>query len=687
MKFIYPSFLFALSAILIPIIIHFFNFRKYKTIYFSDLFFLRNIEQDSKSRNRLRHLLVLFTRILIIVFLVLAFAKPYIPLNHKTIQGSNYIVAIYIDNSFSMEAEAKSGKLIEIAKKKAIEVAKAYPPSTKFLLTTNNYEVKLNHVINIDQIVNEISNVKTTSITRTIDEIRVRQIELANDFSSNNSNKYVKEFYWISDGQKSTFTLKNINDSLNYSTNILLLASENLGNIYIDSCWFTTPARIFKQVDKLKIKINNNSNKEYSNFPLKLFINDSLKAISNISLKPNSYGIAEMTYTNAKKGMMNGKIEINDYPITFDNKLYFNYLIAEKSNILIINEKEENIYLNALFEKDDFFELNKAPINNLDYSKFNRYQVIILNGIKNFSTGFIQQLKLYMEKGGTVVVFPGKKIDLVSYNSLLNSINSVKISRLDSINIEANNIAFDNKIYYNVFSEKNRKIKYPVIIKHYKIIPSVQSNYYSIIVANNQQPVLCETMYKSGKLYLFSFPLSLDFSDFPQNPLFVPTLYNIALYNQQNAKLYYIIGDRKNIYISKNDSINGNNKITIANKFLNYENIIEGGNQINNSEIKLPDNIIYSGFYQLLEDNENFGFVAFNYSRLESKLDCYSKEDLREQIRLRNSQSVSIIDKIDKDITNQIKDYNFGQQLWKLFIVLALIMLAFEIFVLRVFYK
>ncbi|MFN5705890.1 MAG: BatA domain-containing protein, partial [bacterium] len=79
MNFVYPSFLFALSAIAIPIIIHLIQLRKYKRLYFSNVKFLQNIEQEQRKSNKLKNLLILLVRILTIICLVLAFAQPYIP--------------------------------------------------------------------------------------------------------------------------------------------------------------------------------------------------------------------------------------------------------------------------------------------------------------------------------------------------------------------------------------------------------------------------------------------------------------------------------------------------------------------------------------------------------------------------------------------------------------------------------
>ena len=92
MKFLYPQFLYALTALAIPIIIHLFNFRKFKTIYFSNVRFLKEVKQQTKAQSELKHLLILLSRLLAITSLVLAFAQPYIPENNQ----------IVVDNKLSV---------------------------------------------------------------------------------------------------------------------------------------------------------------------------------------------------------------------------------------------------------------------------------------------------------------------------------------------------------------------------------------------------------------------------------------------------------------------------------------------------------------------------------------------------------------------------------------------------------
>jgi len=101
MEFLHPSFLWALLALAIPIIIHLFHFRRFKKVLFTNVKFLQEIKEETSSRSKVKNLLVLLSRLLAVAALVLAFAQPYIP-QGKDIKKGNSAVSIFVDNSYSM---------------------------------------------------------------------------------------------------------------------------------------------------------------------------------------------------------------------------------------------------------------------------------------------------------------------------------------------------------------------------------------------------------------------------------------------------------------------------------------------------------------------------------------------------------------------------------------------------------
>ena len=126
-----PKLLYALFAIAIPILIHLFNFRKHKTVYFSSIRFLKEIKEETQKKSELRNILILISRVLAITFLILAFAKPYIPAKNK---HKNNTIVLYIDNSQSMDIDFGDGNLLNSAKEKAIQIIKSYTPENNFYL-------------------------------------------------------------------------------------------------------------------------------------------------------------------------------------------------------------------------------------------------------------------------------------------------------------------------------------------------------------------------------------------------------------------------------------------------------------------------------------------------------------------------------------------------------------------------
>ena len=257
MSFIYPGFLFALAALAIPVIIHLFNFRKFKKIYFTNVRFLREIKQDTQSRSKLKHLLILLSRILAVAFLVFAFAQPFIPTGKGNVLSGTRAVSVYIDNSFSMDALGKNGSLVETAKKKAGEIAKAYNASDKFQLLTNDFEARHQRLLNREEFLQAVDEVQTSATVKKLAEVISRQTEALNN-SEGVDFKTGKIAYEISDFQKSTADPTSIKPDTSLSIVLVQVLPSKVNNLYIDTCRLNTPFIQLNSTNELIVKIRNN---------------------------------------------------------------------------------------------------------------------------------------------------------------------------------------------------------------------------------------------------------------------------------------------------------------------------------------------------------------------------------------------------------------------------------------------
>ncbi len=685
MAFLYPYFLFALAAISIPIIVHLFNFRTYKVVYFSNVRFLKNIKQETKAKSQLKHLLILLCRILTIAAIVLAFSQPYIPANKaQNVQTpkENDKVCIYIDNSFSMAAEGETGSLFNQAKNKAQGIVEAYPAGTHFLFMNNDFELKNQHFINREQFMQNLSELKISPNVRKFSELYARQQDFLTTTPHDSLTR--KTIYFISDFQKTIADFQNVKNDSSISTYLLPLATQPTNNIYIDSIWFETPGRKVKQNEQLFVKVVNNSEQAFRGIPLKLSLNNELKAVSSFDIDKQATQIVELNYTNTSKGIVLGKIELSDYPITYDNTFFLSYKLAENIKLLIIEDKGENNYLKALFGEDEYIKTEFVKTNEMKPAEFRNYHAIILNRINELSSGFVQEIINFVATGGTVVFFPDLTAKHENYNKLLNPMGANPIVRLDSQKVEISKVDFHDEIYNKVFKTIDKDILLPKVYKQFLFSNTTRSKNRTILETENANAFLSLVNKKNGKFYVFSSSLDEKAANFPKHPLFVPTLYNIVLYSQGHSKLYYSIGSDTEVEIQNHNGVN-QEMLHVYNEKLDYDFIpqlipsIEGINL----RLNVRNSIRKAGIYFVKDKTKTIQGLAFNYARDESDLFYHTKDDLHENIANFGLQNFSVINAKDDLLVNTIEQLSKGTQLWKYCLVLALLFIASEIALVR----
>lgn len=689
MSFLYPQFLFALSAIAIPVIIYLFSFRLHKTVYFSNIQFLKNIKQETKSKTQLKHLLILLCRILTISALVIAFARPYTPLLNNSSSTNKDAIAIYIDNSFSMDAESRFGNMLEVARNKARSLVEAYRPETQYLYTDNRFEDKHQRLVNREQLIDFLNKTDVSPAVRQLSDVVKRQTSYLNKTVTD--SKTSKSLFVFSDFQKSSSDLETFanwakahTDSA-LSIHLVPLATQPSNNLFIDSCWFGTPSRKLNQPEILFVKVVNKSDEVYSDIPVKLTINNQQKALASFNIAANQEKVIELTYTQTEAGQQNGKIEITDYPIVYDNTFYFSYSIAGRISVLSISKENKNSYLDALFKEDDYFEITFFDNSSIHTSDFPNYHVIFISAINSFSTGLQQELVNYISNGGIVVFFPSFDGDVVSYNDFLTKVNADPIVGFDTTRTRVSDINYRHEIYNNVFKKIEENSNLPVVFKHYLFSKNVNSLEIPLMTTERESKFISSLSYKEGKMYISSVPLNDLGSNFPKHPVFVPTIYNIALYSQQSSNIYYVIGEDEMVEVRSN--ISGDNGIYhIESVDKSYDFIPYHSTDIIGASTKLfmQNNIREAGNYQITMNNEPVKSIAFNYNRNESDLDYYTEDELGALAGEYGLENVSVINN-ESSITfsKSVADISRGKQFWKQFILLALFFIILEIALLR----
>ena len=672
MRFLFPGFLFALLAVAVPIIIHLFNFRKFKKVYFSNVRFLKSIEQQTGSRQNLKNLLVLAARVLAITFLVLAFARPYIS-NDERGGMARQAVSIYVDNSYSMEGVNREGTLLDEARRRAKEIAAQYSLNDKFQILTNDFEGQHQRLLSYDDFLNAVDEVEISSASRDLSQVINRQQDV---FSSARDAR--KSVYLISDFQKNQLQPAAVRTDTSIAINLVRLKSNSLPNVSVDSVWFISAIQKPGEAGKLVVRLRNNSDREAENIPLKLSVNDQQRAIGNVSIKPRATQTDTLSFSGLDAGWKAGEISIKDYPVVFDDQFYFSFHVQPSLRVLAINGAGVNQYLQAVYQSDKYFILENTPAGNINYSGLNDYPVIILNEVADFSSGLIQQLKTFTEKGGNIVLLPSlEPAALPSLTNLLRALRTDIPQQVVTMDDRVSAINLQHPVFKGVFESVPKRIDLPAVKKFVRYSDQSRTNKQSLLSLPGRQEFLSEYRLGKGRIYLSSVPLNEQASNFVRHSLFVPVMYQMALLSSQPQRLYSVLGRDQSVEI-QGTSLSANQTLTLRKG--KFEAIPDLRRTANTTQLYVADQLKESGTYELLKGDSLLAYLAFNQSGNESDLSYASDDELTAALPGNNTR---IINSADGVVENAVESANLGLQLWKLCIILAIICLAAEILLIR----
>ncbi len=674
MHFTFPYFLFALIAVLIPIFIHLFNFRKYKTEYFSNVKLLQDILLKTKKESQLKHLIVLIIRILAITALVFAFSQPYIPIKHNHSEKGN-VVSIFIDNSFSMEQNSKNGNFLKEASDAAKKIVHAFSFNDDFILITQDFSANQSHLLNKDEILNAIDEIQISPVSRSLHEIT--------DFNQNiisYSQKSNVLKYFISDFQKNIYNFSDLLEDTVGSTFLIPITAKNVNNIAIDSCWFNTP--VFKMGYKvtLNVRVRNYGNQDIEKLPLKLYVNGNQKALSALDVKAESYTDCVLNYTINEPGIQTAYLEINDAPIIFDDRLYFVYEVTDQTSIISLNENSNNKYLNALYGKDSLFLFHSMPISNVNYTLFKESQLIILDQLKTISTGLQDELYKFVQTGGKLILFPGEEIDFNSWNQFLTRLELPNYQSLQNSALKMGKINLESVYFKGTIENKNQSLEMPTITKFFQVSNSSQTS-EPIIQLENNAPLLSYYPIPKGGVFLSTIGLSDPFGNAHKNALLFVAMHNIAIMSQIQNNIYHVIGKNNEIVFSK--KVQTKDDVFAFKSRVNGEEFIPEQKDLGNEIVLfVNDQIQQSGLFDLKISGEYVSTFAFNFDRSESNLVYHNMDDL-EQMADKSEGKIDILDFQMKDFSKAVSDKLNGTPLWRLFLIISLLFFLAEVMVLR----
>lgn len=673
MSFVYPWFLWALLAVAVPIIIHLFHFRRFKTVYFTNVKFLKEVKEQTSARSKLKHLLVLLARIAAIIALVLVFSMPYIPAKNGTSKVGNKDVSIYFDNSFSMSAESEDVRLLEKARTRISEIVNACGVDDRIQILTADFEGRDQRLLSKEDALTRVNEVAVTHKVSLLSKVLARQKQ-----AINSGNNQIKELFIVSDFQKNISDLQIYQDSTIGLTIVPLQSVQNQ-NIAIDSAWFQSPVQSLNQPNPLIVKLRNLSPKEIPGLRMSLQIDGQTRPLGTLTLPAQTVAYDTVDVPVLRTGWHEAKLNISDFPIEFDNDYYFTFKVDEQVNILQIHQDFPNPYIQASFAGNDYFKASVQQVGQLNYAEFADYDLVILDELPSIPSGLISELKNYVSNAGNVVVFPHPSAQIDDYNKLCKQFRANTFNALETKERKVSYINFQEFIFKDVFEDRRSNLKLPISTANFRLSKKASTKEEVILRYRDGGTFMGKYRMDKGYLFLCAAPLRQEYSDLVKNgEIFVPMLYKMALSATSENKIAYIIGQDE---VLETDNRTSTTDMVYKMEGARSSFIPEQRNMGSRMVLGMNNQIKKAGFYNLYLNKESIlDKFGFNYDRQESYLSFYSPEELVQLL----GERVAVVEGTNRnDFQEVINAQSKGSPLWKYCLLTCLLFLAVETVLIR----
>ncbi|TDO72858.1 putative membrane protein (TIGR02226 family) [Flavobacterium chryseum] len=639
MHFKQPEILYFLFLLIVPILVHLFQLRRFKTSYFTNVRFLKELAVQTRKSSKIKKRLLLATRLLLLTCVILAFAQPFFEAkDSKNASNEMYII---LDNSFSMQAKGKKGELLKRAVQELLENT---PENAQFSLLTNtenywNTDIKLSK--------SALQNLKYSATPFELSSIMAKV--------KAHKSAHKKDIVIITDavGLAEKDVKKIGAEEKPY---FLISEAEQKNNVAIDSVYINQTLENFYE-----ISVNLSAyGEDFKPISMALYNQNKLiaKTIINFDGKKK-----KINFTIPKEAF-HGYVTIEDNGLTYDNKLYFSISKNKKTNIISIGEPEKSNFLSRIYTSTEF-NYNNYSISNLDYNSLEKQNTIILNELVEVPQALQTTLKSFVSKGGNLVIIPSEKSSISNLNSFLGNFGKIQFKNIENKNKLITKINFDHPLFSGVFENKITNFQYPKTNTSFEI-----SSPYPAVLSYEDQSVFA-TMIQNpvSGVTVFSAPINSTNSNFQQSPLIVPLFYKMGQNNQKTGVNALTIGNNQpyfvDVLLSKDAilEVRGN-----EDSFIPIQQIL-------NNKVKLVFNDFpeTAGNYSVFDKKESVENLSFNYKRSESDLS---------QINTNVVSDFKTADTIST-IFNTLQTERTDSQIWKWFVIFALLFIALEMAIIK----
>jgi len=566
MTFLNPAMLFGLLAVSLPVAIHLLSKPRLKRVRWAATKFLLASVQKNRRRVQVEDLLLLILRSLLVVLLVLIFARPALLTDAGPQLGGLAAPAVIIlDDSMSMGQSDGVKTRFEQAKAMADDLLDHLEPGSSSALYLVTDHVKAV----IPKPTQDMSILR-----RSIDQAPLTDggsdlypgIKMAVDLLKGLPGTH-REIFVLTDSQTAAWReLGKIRDLVDLNKkdiafHFLSVGDHGEDNLAVSGLQVAGTTAAVNQPLRCAITVSNWGRSAVQNVPVKLAADDNPPQDEGMidRIEPGTSKIITLVARFRDPGHHSLTASIPGDRLPADNQRATALLVLDQINALVVEGTA-----NPDFAARDGFFLSHAlvpvspdqaaqyyvkvatvPTDELENSTIAQNQVIFLSNVAQLTPRGAQNLRDYVNHGGALVVFPGPTTDVNYYNSDPNFsvLLPATLGRAQGPPDAQKFLGWQSKGYeHPIVTLWNKPESGTLggirVTKYFPLTPKPAAGGTAspaqaaqvVVKYADGEPAVAEQSVGKGKVILFSSTATTAWTTLPIHPAFVPLLIRIISY-------------------------------------------------------------------------------------------------------------------------------------------------------------
>jgi uncharacterized membrane protein len=696
MQFLNPLLLIGSVAVIGPILLHLIRKEESKKVPFSSLMFVTRLPKRSLRRQTLRHRLLLLMRMVALILLALAFARPFLvsEVAAPLISSSDKSLVVLLDNSFSTQ----SGKRFEQAQDQALKIMDSLSARSTIQLVLYSDTTQ---VLNNPQA--ERSSLRTVlqGVQPTYRKTNHRSaLKLAQQLLSSAPNEQ-REIHWISDFQQSGWndSLEEVAIGENVKVQTYDVGGAEGGNISISHCQLSRQVDGESQLTRVSARVTAYGTKSPVTARAALKLNGKVLQEKQFTLQADNSQLFEFDNFALPPGVSKGQIELyHSDSLEADNIYHFTLSSQQKLKLLLLGDKggRDAFYMTKALSasKDALFQLESQDVNQIGATDLTKYSAVLLNNVPTVSAALVDRLQEFVVNGGGLITILGSRVRATELSQRLERVLPAKLSSKLSAG------SGNKELFIGEIQRQHPVFEIFQGVHHSYLMTTPFSGVFQSLPAESSQvlarlddgtPLLLARDVGKGRSLLFTSSLNMEWNDLPLKSVFLPFLHQMVKYstNYEGEQHAFVVGDVIPMSVLNPMLGKALNRISRTSSFSqDWKVLTPAGKAAELGDADLLKAPFFTldepGFYQSRVHNFD-NSVAVNIAPEESDLRKIAPEKALTAVR-RVSQTRSGVPTPDHSL-DQRQAWESKQRIWWYLLIIALLVLAVESFVSNRYYK